>query len=475
MRFDGYLSDIDFYSDRYDPSVTYAEVTVPPIGVNNSSYDMFVDIDDMKLKSYIRQIIIPNIGEKVSISDLLQDIKDVLVLGGNTDIVSPRVRTAGKLMKNVVEYDLNNVFHKYIQIIPTGWKITKKHSHKFLKSNTCGMQVTPQQTDKNLLTLLKPLVNTDRNGLILFATWIVQSFCVGNHSALLVMAEQGCGKTTLTKMARSIVDPSHRDVESMPSKKDELFTSLSNSYFVAFDNTDILNKDVSDILCAAITGATVAKRKLYTTNELGVYQLHNTLILNGIDIIPTESDLASRCLLLKLKPIDEIHRKTDSELMRLFESSLPEILGAIFNTLSSAMRIIHQIHPARLPRMAESYTEMLAIAISLGISETEFEQIYFNNLSAIDKERANIAVVEAVKEYMTSGEVIGRSVEGTVNNLFRKICTTYTGSIKDLPKSASHFSRKLKREQKALEAAGYTANFDDTYPDGTHLKIFKNK
>lgn len=139
------------------------------------------------------------------------------------------------------------------------------------------------------------------------------------------------------------------------------------------------------------------------------------------------------------------------------------------------MHIIHQIHPVRLPRMAESYTEMLAIAVALGIPETEFETIYFNNLSAIDKERANIAVVEAVKEYMTSEQVIGRSVEGTVNNLFRKICTTYTGSIKDLPKSASHFSRKLKREQKALEAAGYTANFDDTYPDGTHLKIFKNK
>ena len=125
--------------------------------------------------------------------------------------------------------------------------------------------------------------------------------------------------------------------------------------------------------------------------------------------------------------------------------------------------------------MAEPFKELLAIATALGVSQSEFERIYFANLAEIDKERSGIAVVQAVTEFMTSGAVQGRSIEDKVTNLFQKIRANYSGNRNDLPPNASHFSRKLKRERNALEAAGYTANFDDTFSDGTHLKIYKNK
>lgn len=217
------------------------------------------------------------------------------------------------------------------------------------------------------------------------------------------------------------------------------------------------------------------KRKLYTTNELGLYELHNTLVLNGIDIVPTESDLASRCLLLKLKPIEAEKRKTDTELREDFQNTLPEILGAIFNVLSEAMNMIREIHPVRMPRMAESYKEMLAIAVAMGVSESSFQAIYNANLTAMDKARADVAIVEAVKEYMESPMVTGRKVSGTATELFNKIRSNYSGNKNDVGNAASSFSRKLRREYRVLYEAGYTVNFNDTGDSHSRIEILKNK
>lgn len=201
MRLDGYLSDIEFYSDTNDPTVTYAEVIVPVIGASLAPYRMFVHIDDDKLKSYIRQFVIPNINERTTVYELLQEAKDFLALSGNPDTVAPRVRTAGKLMQGLIEYDLNTHYREYVKVTPEGWKIVRKTKHKFLKRNTIGTQVLPQETDKNLIDLLHPYVNANKDDLILFASWLVQAFCMGNHSALLIMAEAGSGKSKLTKIA----------------------------------------------------------------------------------------------------------------------------------------------------------------------------------------------------------------------------------------------------------------------------------
>lgn len=476
MRLNGCLSDIEFYSNPHDPSAIYAEVIVPKILSGGDEYTMLVEFDDPKLKSYLRACVKPKVDEKTTVPMILETAKDILTFRSNPDKVSPSVRTTGSLTDGLIEYDLNNDAREYIRITTSGWVVSKKAKHKFLKRNTMATQVTPQQTNTDLLTLLSPFINTDRDSFILFTTWLVQAFCKGSHSAAIIKAPQGSGKSTLTKMARALIDPSRLDASVMSMKKDDLFTTLSNSYFLAFDNLgEEFSKEVSDILCAAITGATIAKRMLYTTNELGVYELHNTLIINGIDIIPTESDLASRCLLFNLKGIDENKRRPILEIESQFASALPEIMGAIFNTLSQAMRILPNLHPSKLPRMADSYKEMLAISIALGISEEDFCKIYSDNLYLIDKERSNIAIVQAIKEFMSSDCVKGRSIEDKVTNLYSKIYASYSGHKSDLPKSASHFSQKVKREARALNAAGIVCNFDDTYSDGTHLKIIKNK
>ena len=113
MHIEGYLENINFFADANDPTVTYAEVVVPAVGANNTPYRMFVEIDDEKLKSYVRLFVIPNINVKVTATDLIQEVKDIISLGGNPDTVAPRVRIAGKLAKGLVEYDKALEFVKY--------------------------------------------------------------------------------------------------------------------------------------------------------------------------------------------------------------------------------------------------------------------------------------------------------------------------------------------------------------------------
>ena len=475
MRIEGYLEEIDFFADENDPAVTYAEVEVPAIGVRDTPYRMFVEIDDEKLKSFIRTSIIPNIDVKAKASDLLQEVKDIIALGGNPDTVTPYVRVAGNLSKGLVEYDLNSANKEYVRVTPKGWEITSKSKHKFLKRNTLGAQVLPKHTDKNLLILLRPYINMEEDDFILFVCWLVQAFCTSTHICALVESEAGSGKSTLARTVRRILSPSKLQATAIPEKKDDLLTALSNSYFVAWDNTEILSQEVSDILAMAITGAAITKRKLYSTNDLRIYSLLNVVMLNGVDIMPAKSDLASRCLLFNLKAIDEHSRKTDEEIETSLKQDLSEILGAVFNTLSRAMTIIRTLKLNKLPRMASAYKESMAIAISLNIAEKDFERIFFNNIAALNKARANIAIVEAVQEFMNSSFVSGRSVEGKVSDLYTKICANYSGSKKDLPKSPSHFSRKLRQELKTFDAANLTINLDDTPADGTRLKIIKNK
>lgn len=475
MKIRGYLEDINFFADANDPTVTYAEVEVPAIGASEEPYYLFTEIDDEKLKSYIRCFVIPDMDRKANALELIQEVKDIINLGGNSSKVFPYVRVAGKLSKGLIEYDLNSNRKEYVKVTTCGWEITRKSKHKFLKRNTLGEQVIPKETDKSLITLLRPYVNMDEESLILFVTWLVQAFCTGNHACALVESEAGSGKTSLARATRKILSPSKLQAAAMPEKKDDLLAALSNSYFVAWDNTEVLSQEVSDILAMAITGAAMAKRKLYSTNDLRIYGLSNVVMLNGVEIAPAKSDLASRCLFFNLKPIDEHNRKTDEEMADALERDLPEILGAIFTTLSKAMNVIKTLNPQKLPRMASAFKEMSAIAVSLGVSEKDFEGIFFDNISKLNKARSNIAIVEAVREYMNSSYVTGRSVKGKVTDLYNKICANYSGSKRDLPNSASHFSRKLKQELKTFSAVGITILLDDTYADGTHLKIIKEK
>jgi len=468
------LEGVEFFVSKSDRHKIYAEYLVENEDGRTPGVRKFVDIDSPDFASFLRLIAIPKMHDPMSVSEIIRYVRDYCRVYGNRDTITANVRIAGKLADGLVEYSLYNEEQEYVQITPNGWTITKDPSHKFIETENAYPQCKPKKSSKKLPSLFKKYVNAKKCFVIILLVWLIQSFCEGNHSALLIMAQRGSGKSTLTKQLRQIIDPSKLDATTKNNKTENLLTALTNSYVVAFDNVCDLTKADSNALCVAITGGTYSKRELYTTNQLAIFKLHNTVIINGINIIPTESDFAERSLLVQLKKIDETTRINDDDISKNFNDDLPYILGGIFDVISEAMTIVKTLKPTRKPRMAESYTEMLAIAMALGIDEKVFEDVYFDNIHLIDKARSNTDLVFAVREFMEKC-VKGRSFEGSVSEVYAKVRANYSGNKSALPRSASAFSQKVKADYSSFLAAGYVVNVDDTRPEGTYIKLIRKK
>ncbi|MBF4395628.1 ATP-binding protein, partial [Vibrio anguillarum] len=103
---------------------------------------------------------------------------------------------------------------------------------------------------------------------------------------------------------------------------------LNSMYLAVFDNMRSVTKDQSDLLCRASTRAASAKRTLFTTTGLTGLSLHSPMVLNGIHDFVKESDLADRCLRIRLVPMATNKRRSEQDLRAELEAVLPEILGA---------------------------------------------------------------------------------------------------------------------------------------------------
>lgn len=473
MQFNSPLDGIQFFADEHDPATIYAQLIVPGDSDAIPAREIFVSVDNPVIKSYIRRFILPKCGKKTSEDKLLQKATDYFRLYGCPDTVSPKIRVGGGIRDGLIEYSLYNSAQEYVKVTPEGWQITTDHEYKFLHTDLNLPQARPVRSNKSLLQLMSPYANVTKRDLILLCCWLVQSLSEGPRSALLLMARRGSGKTWLSKALTRIISNTRMSTSIMPEKHDSFVTALTNSYVVALDNSGELSRIQSDILCSAISGSTVPKRILYTTNDVGVYKLRNTVIINGIDIIPAQSDLAERCILLNLKKITEDSRISEHELLQRFEADLPEILGAVFTALSKAMNTINTIQVNRRPRMIDSYEEQLAVAEALGVSSNEFEEIYFENIDTLNKARSEIAIVEAIREYMNGPLASKSKVKGTVAEIYTRIKDNYSGCKSELPRSPSHFSRKVTAEYHTLQAVGLIVNIDPTPADATYIEIIK--
>ena len=461
------IKTVSFYRDINDKEVFYAEFT------NISGKREFVLLDSETFKSFlfVKSYRLTKGGKCLDPDRAVKKIRHILLYGKIYQDVEVFVRTSGNLTQGI-EYDLQQDSQNSVKIGESGWYVSPK-VRRFVIPKIALPQVTPVQTDKSPLDLLKPFVNIKGDFYTMFVIWLIQSFSLGSHYSPLILASKGCGKTTLSKIIKKLVDPCNFKVTPIPDKKDDLHVLLWNSFLCCFDNVSSISDDFSDVFCGAITGTSIAKRSLYTNGELVVSKLHNTIVINGIGVVPTRDDLAERMLLVKLEKIKQGERVTDSQLWDRFNDALPEILGAIFNTLSQAMREIKKNDVKDISRIGDAFVEMLAIAKALGICEEEFRRIFNENVEALKQVRTSSPLVEAVKEFMAT--VKGRKYQGKADNVLSKIRDNFSGKKSLLPNSASHFTRRIEAEHDNLLASGYRVNIDDTGAGGTEVTIIKKK
>lgn len=461
------VRDVNFYVDKNDREMYYVEFKDSN---NNVEFDM-LDSEKFKGFLYLKSYEITDGQYTLEPNKAITHLRYILAYQKSCNEITVYRRIAGSLDRSL-EYDLQNDKNESIKVTRNGWYISKKRN-RFLVPSISIPQKTPIQTNKSPLELLKPFVNISGDSYTLFVIWLIQEFSRGSHYALLISADKGSGKTTLSKLIKRIIDPCKFTVSTIPERNSDLYVLLYNSFLCCFDNIRTISDDQSDIFCGAVTGSSVVKRSLYTNGELLVCQLHNIIVFNGIDVMPKRDDLAERILYVKLNKLQPQELKRDKTIEDSFEKALPEIIGSIFNTLSTAINQMKNSREENLERMADSFMEMIAIAKALGIDERTFRRMYSANKNELDMARCTSPLLEAIKEYFSTQKT--RKIADKAEKLLEKVRANYSGDKSLLPASASQFSQKLEKEHDSLFKAGYRVNIDDTSSVGTEIAIIKKK
>ena len=179
---------------------------------------------------------------------------------------------------------------------------------------------------------LRGFVNVTDTDWPLFLGWLVGALRPrGPYAVLLVYGEQGSAKSTLVRVARSLIDPNEAPARREPKNGEDLIVAARNSLVVAFDNVSRLPLELSDDLARLATGAGFGARQLYTNLEEVIVHVARPITINGIEEVATRGDLLDRGLVLNLPRIQKY--QDEDVFWRSFDEAHPGILGALLDAV----------------------------------------------------------------------------------------------------------------------------------------------
>lgn len=351
--------------------------------------------------------------------------------------------------------DLCDERRNVVEITRDGWEIIQDPPVDFYRSET--MQHFPEPRKGGDLRILRKYVNTDENGFALLLGFLIQAFNPRHPYPLLgIFGEQGSGKSTLMRMIHQLVDPSVMETRTFPRSMQDLVIAAEHSWLLAFDNSSELSREQSDMLCRMSTGSSFATRTNYSDRGEEVFKFSRPVIINGIEQVITEPDLADRSLFLNLQRLGKDERKTERDLWEGYREDRPLILGALFDAVSTALRRRNAVELAEKPRMADFAEWVAAAEPALPMEEGRFMEAYEANLT----EAAEMLVKQnqvALEIFRLLGNLSSHTWEGTTEELRRKITSRVRArgdSARDIPQNPQGMTAALRRALPPLKKIG---------------------
>lgn len=340
---------------------------------------------------------------------------------------------------------------RIIEIDSAGWRICANSPIRFRRSK--GLAALPMPETGGKISELRRFLNirTDADFALCVAWLLAGLRGAGPFPILALRGEQGCAKSTATRILRALVDPNAAPARTMPREDRDLFLSAKNSHVLAFDNISAIPGWLSDTFCQLSTGGGFSSRKLFTDSDETIFQACNPIILNGIGQFITRPDLADRTIQISLKPI--VERRTERELWAEFDAVRGRILGALFGALAIGLARQDDSDAGR-PQVRMADFASWARACEPGFAApgaflaSYRESLAHANEGILDDEPVAVAVRAIL-------EKSGRWT-GTASELWAAMAKLAADGERapGLPRDARALSERLSRLKPALRAVG---------------------
>lgn len=395
--------------------------------------------------------------EGVITSGALSGVIDILTLKANESWEKQIVDI--RILKNweAILYDLNDADKSCVRIDASWWSLIQENPWYFKRiKNTCE-QVVPLAW-WNIQNIWKYINIKDENTRLLVLCTIVSIFVPEiQHPILMVHGEKWSAKSTFLRILKQIVDPSTKELIGLPWDAAGLIHTFLNDYILMYDNISGISSDTSDILCRAVSGGSVSKRKLLTDSEDIIYRFKKCMCFNGINLEANQPDLLQRSVIIELEPINPDTRMVESTLWRNFTNELPHLLGCIFDILSKAMVVYATMNEDdyAFQRLADYNKWWEAICQSLGYPKGEFSDILTNNMGKHDEVAVNSNVcASTLMEFMRDrGEWTG--IASTLREELFSIASR-NGVWKYMPSTPQWLMNSLNKYRENLKNMGIT-------------------
>jgi putative DNA primase/helicase len=346
--------------------------------------------------------------------------------------------------------DLADREWRAVEIDPAGFRVVKGDGLPFVRSPRMRPLCAPERG--GAIDELRPFVNVESDAdFFLVVAWLVGAFRErGPYPILVLNGQQGTGKSFLSRLLRSLVDPTSPAIQGPPKDDAALIVNAQNCHLLTLDNLSFVDAAISDALCRLATGSGFAVRKLHTDSEENIFDGARPIMVNGIPTLAERADLAERAITIKLSPIGDDARRTESDIEEAWAKARPRVFGALCAALSAALANIDATRLARAPRMADFARWIVAAEPGLGWDAGTFEAAYaVNRQESVELAFESNLVAVAVRDLVEKLEGDGRQGwEGTATELLAsldKLVSEKIRNVKEWPRKPATLGNALER------------------------------
>lgn len=351
--------------------------------------------------------------------------------------------------------DLGDPSWQAVRITRDDWDVVSSVPVKFRRPN--GLKALPLPVRGGSLDELRPFLNLppDSNEFVLIVAWLLGALRGrGPYSCLVFNGEQGGGKSTATRVAGRLLDPSACELRGEPHDVRDLMIASNNGHAIRLDNLSTIRPWLSDALCRLATGGGFATRELYSDSQELLINVQRPVIVNSIVEVVVRPDLLDRSIVIRLPHLSDGQRKTEREFWTDFDEAQPRILGALLDAAVVGLQREDSVQLDAVPRMADFARWVVAAEPALPWQPGDFLRAYRQNrVGAVQALLDGDAVADAVRDMGTWC--------GTATDLLNELQSR--GARVFTPRQAA---AEVRRLAPALRQSNIEVNFEAGYRHG---------